>query len=157
MQFVLELGKLASQEGRGWAGEWEKWYKRQKKGLSAPIRDAVENPGTIHLYLQGEPLHFSNQQSEQTAALAALENLKHIRDSDPASFDALLGTQTRDPGLLRAYIIDRQGRYQFRGLKPIQDFSPMEKKAAGYPLTEKEQRHLAGQDARWAARQPVHV
>ena len=157
MQFVLALGQLASTEGREWAGLWEQWYKRPKPGLTDEVRDRVENPGTIQLYLQGDRPQLGGNKAEQKAALAALENLKHIRDSDPASFDALLGTQTRDPGLLRAFIKDRQGRFHFRGLKPIQDFTPMEKKAAGYTLTEKEQRHVAGQDARWAARQPVHV
>ena len=66
-----------------------------------------------------------------------------MRENDPATFDHLLGGQTQDPSLRQAFIIDANGRFQFRGFKPIEDFTALERESAQLPLSEKQQRELA--------------
>ena len=80
--------------------------------------------------------------------MRTLANLRRVRQRDPDSFDAMLGGQTQDPGLLQAFIVHENGRRYERGLKPFGELTALEKYSMSLPLTEQERSHLANRRRR---------
>ena len=121
--------------------------------LSEPVQKAITNPGTIEQFTRTGrlPAHVSADASENSIALRMLENLRKIRQEDTASFDAMLGGITQDPNMVHAYVDHANGRRYYRGLKHINDLTPLERYSTAEtqdrrPLTASDTRRLARQN-----------
>ena len=83
-------------------------------------------------------------------AMRMLENLRKIRQDDPSNFDAMLGGITQDPNMVHAYIDHANGKRYYRGMKHINDLSPLER----YSMPEtQERRPLTAADTKRLQRQ----
>ena len=149
MEFIGALTGMALQEGNEQARKWADWYFKIEEGrVSEPVRQAITNPVVINEYMHGDRPQLSNDANEQNIAMRMLENLRRIRGEDTASFDAMLGGQTQDPQLVRAYIDHENGRRYDRGLKPMNALTALERWSMGLQLSEKERKHLANRQRR---------
>ena len=116
--------------------------------MSEPVQEAITNPVVINEYMQGERPRLSADREEQNIAMRMLENLRRSRGEDAASFDAMLGGQTQDPDLVRAYIDHENGRRYDRGLKPMNALTALERWSMGLELSEAQRKHLANRQRR---------
>jgi hypothetical protein len=147
LEFIGALAKMALNDGNEQARKWADWYD-QKSKLSAPVRNAIANPVVINEYMHGARPQLSDNSSEQNIAMRMLENLRRIRGEDRDSFDAMLGGQTQDPNVVRAYIDHENGRRYERGLKPIESLTALERWSMALPLSGQQRRHLANRQRR---------
>ena len=147
LEFIGALTHLAMTDGNDQARKWADWYKQNSK-LSAPVRNAITNPVVINEYMHGARPQLSDNNTEQSMAMRMLENLRRIRGEDRDSFDAMLGGQTQDPNVVRAYIDHENGRRYERGLKPMESLTALERWSMALPLSGQQRRHLSSRQRR---------
>ena len=129
MQFIGALSHMALREGNQQARAWLDWYGDPgMQRLSEPVQEAITNPGTIEQFTRtGRLPDVSPDASENEIAMRMLGNLRRIRQEDSSNFDAMLGGITQDPNMVHAYIDHANGKRYYRGLKHINDLTPLEK------------------------------
>ena len=115
---------------------------------SALASSAPRTAVVINEYMHGARPQLSENPSEQQTAMRMLENLRCIRGEDTATFDAMLGGQTQDPNLVRAFIDHENGRRYERGLKPMHALTALERWSMNLPLNQRERTHLAQRQRR---------
>ena len=154
MEFIGALSHMALKEGNEQARAWLNWYGEPgMQRLSEPVQEAITNPGTIEQFTRTGrlPAQVSADASENSIAMRMFENLRKIRQEDTSSFDAMLGGITQDPNMVHAYVDHANGRRYYRGLKHINDLTPLERYSTAEtqdrrPLTAADTRRLARQN-----------
>ena len=151
-EFIGALSHMALREGNEQARAWLDWYGEPgMRRLSEPVQETITNPGVISQFTRtGRLPDVSPDARENSIAMRMLENLRKIRQDDPSSFDAMLGGITQDPNMVHAYIDHANGKRYYRGMKHINDLSPLER----YSMPEtQERRPLTAADTRTLQRQ----